>query len=60
MNKIAAAVTIVLALLGGPAKDFLGSELFSSDMLKYRSLEARTYLANVSDAVAATFAKPSR
>jgi hypothetical protein len=59
MNKIAASVTVLLALLGGPAKDIFGDKFLSNDMVKYRAMEARAYLTQWSNVVSDLFASES-
>lgn len=49
MNRIAALVTLTLAMLGGPAKDLLPAGMIPMDMVRYRLLEAQTYLTRAAD-----------
>lgn len=51
MNRIAALVTLTLATLGGPAKDLLPTGMIPMDMIRYRLLEAQTYLDRAADGV---------
>ncbi|MEN9355349.1 MAG: hypothetical protein RL318_2674 [Fibrobacterota bacterium] len=59
MNKIAASLTILLALLGGPAKDIFGDKFLTNDMVRYRVMEVRSYVTHCSNLVSDLFASES-
>lgn len=55
MNRIAALVTLGLAMLGGPAKDLLPTGGIPMDMVRYRTLEAKSYLNQAAETLSRIF-----